>query len=268
MGKGLWSRRQHMTEARSSTEASQRVVRQVCQVMMQYLLFRCSRGCIMIKHEETDGWRMHNSWGRKVWCGAHLVGEKSTLGVKVSRHRDTKAGLIEREKLLEVFWGRVEVVVEEDKTHPLPFIRRRRRLSFFRLSETVRFKAFVLNSIDSVAHDEFCEMVCVRSKKAPYNDFEGPGSTKIWFPKVSGVVPVILMLPYLSKFITQKIALQSNVVDIEKVYRNDTFFESAIPRSPYHKEKGLWALLADSNNVWLFKKVSFMDGAEAILFFN
>ncbi|KAF2546855.1 hypothetical protein F2Q70_00022023 [Brassica cretica] len=85
MGKGSWSRRQHMTEARSSTEASRRVVRQVCQVMMQYLLFRCSRGCIMIKHEETDGWRMHNSWGRKAWCGAHLVGEKSTFGVEVSR---------------------------------------------------------------------------------------------------------------------------------------------------------------------------------------
>ncbi|WZZ66397.1 hypothetical protein YC2023_077767 [Brassica napus] len=31
--------------------------------------------------------------------------------------------------------------------------------------------------------------------------------------------------------------------------------DGAIPRSPYHKEKGLWALLADSNNVWLFKKV-------------
>lgn len=25
------------------------------------------------------------SWGRKAWCGAHLVGEKSTIGVEVSR---------------------------------------------------------------------------------------------------------------------------------------------------------------------------------------
>ncbi|KAH0898915.1 LOW QUALITY PROTEIN: hypothetical protein HID58_048483, partial [Brassica napus] len=116
---------------------------------------------------------------------------------------------------------------------------------------------------------------------------------KIWFPKVYGVVPVILMLPYFSKFIAQKIALQiiprisraslgrtsstppgvaglseSNVVDIEKESRAKQkvivqawitlkLFNrllGAIPRSPYHKEKGLWALLADSNNVWLFQK--------------
>ncbi|KAH0869469.1 LOW QUALITY PROTEIN: hypothetical protein HID58_076491, partial [Brassica napus] len=191
------------------------------------------------------------------------------------------------------------------------------------------------------AHDEFCETVSVRSKKAPYNDFEGPKSwdgielkegeqlqtckaeqttlasklpssqliihckkntgnvNKIWFPKVSGVVPVILItftifrLPYFSKFIAQKIALQiiprisraslgktystppgvaglseSNVVDIEKescakqkvivqVWITLKLFNrllGAIPRSPYHKEKGLWALLVDSNNVWLFQK--------------
>ncbi|KAF3538667.1 hypothetical protein F2Q69_00020184 [Brassica cretica] len=79
MGKGSWSRRRHMTEARSSTEAGRSVVRQVRQVMMQYLLFRYSRGGVMIIHEEADGWRMHISWGRKTWCGAHLVGEKAHL---------------------------------------------------------------------------------------------------------------------------------------------------------------------------------------------
>ena len=56
MGKGSWSRRKHMTEARSSTKAGRRVVRQVHQVVMQYLLFRCWRGCVMIIHEQADGW--------------------------------------------------------------------------------------------------------------------------------------------------------------------------------------------------------------------
>ncbi|WZZ25719.1 hypothetical protein YC2023_009120 [Brassica napus] len=56
----------------------------------------------------------------------------------------------------------------------------------------------------------------------------------------------------------------SNVVDIEKVFRNDTFFKSAIPHSPYHKEEGLWVRLAESNDVWFFQKVSFMDEAKAI----
>ncbi|KAF2588074.1 hypothetical protein F2Q70_00038689 [Brassica cretica] len=91
MGKGSRSRRRHMTEAGSSTKAGQRVVRQVHQIVMQYLLFRCSKGCVMIIHEEADGWGengdvlvqiMHISWGRKTWCGAHLVGEKGTFGVK------------------------------------------------------------------------------------------------------------------------------------------------------------------------------------------
>ncbi|KAF2560724.1 hypothetical protein F2Q70_00017936 [Brassica cretica] len=54
MGKGSWSRRRHMTEARFSTEVGRRVVRQVRQVVMQYLLFRCSRGCVMIIQEERD----------------------------------------------------------------------------------------------------------------------------------------------------------------------------------------------------------------------
>ncbi|KAG5400596.1 hypothetical protein IGI04_015203 [Brassica rapa subsp. trilocularis] len=57
--------------------------------------------------------RMHISWGRKAWCGAHLVGEKSTFGMKVFRDRDTEADLIEREKLLEVFLGRAEAVAEQ-----------------------------------------------------------------------------------------------------------------------------------------------------------
>ncbi|KAF2597871.1 hypothetical protein F2Q68_00009277 [Brassica cretica] len=56
MGKGSWSRRRHMTEAWSSTEAGRRIVRQVRQIVMQYLLFHCSRGCVMIIHEETDRW--------------------------------------------------------------------------------------------------------------------------------------------------------------------------------------------------------------------
>uniref|UniRef100_A0A1J3JQY0 DnaJ protein ERDJ2B n=1 Tax=Noccaea caerulescens TaxID=107243 RepID=A0A1J3JQY0_NOCCA len=41
----------------------------------------------------------------------------------------------------------------------------------------------------------------------------------------------------------------------------------AIPHSPYfpfHKEESFWILLADSNNVWFFQKVSFMDEAGAI----
>lgn len=41
----------------------------------------------------------------------------------------------------------------------------------------------------------------------------------------------------------------------------------AVPHSPYfpfHKEENFWVLLADSNNVWFFQKVSFMDEAEAI----
>ncbi|VVB12231.1 unnamed protein product [Arabis nemorensis] len=41
----------------------------------------------------------------------------------------------------------------------------------------------------------------------------------------------------------------------------------AIPHSPYFpfdKEENFWVLLADSNNVWFFQKVSFMDEAGAI----
>ncbi|CAA7033728.1 unnamed protein product [Microthlaspi erraticum] len=41
----------------------------------------------------------------------------------------------------------------------------------------------------------------------------------------------------------------------------------AIPHSPYfpfHKEESFWILLADSNSVWFFQKVSFMDEAGAI----
>ncbi|KAF3593684.1 hypothetical protein DY000_02026123 [Brassica cretica] len=67
MGKGSWSRRRHMTEAWSSTEAGRRIVRQYA-----------------IKEGENDDvlvQRMHISWGRKAWCGAHLVGEKSTFVV-------------------------------------------------------------------------------------------------------------------------------------------------------------------------------------------
>ena len=29
--------------------------------------------------------RMHISWGRKAWCGAHPVGEKSTISMEASR---------------------------------------------------------------------------------------------------------------------------------------------------------------------------------------
>jgi translocation protein SEC63 len=41
----------------------------------------------------------------------------------------------------------------------------------------------------------------------------------------------------------------------------------AIPHSPYfpfHKEENFWVLLADSNHVWFFQKVKFMDEAGAI----
>ncbi|KAL1205359.1 DnaJ protein ERDJ2B [Cardamine amara subsp. amara] len=41
----------------------------------------------------------------------------------------------------------------------------------------------------------------------------------------------------------------------------------AIPHSPYfpfHKEENFWVLLVDSNNVWFFQKVNFMDESEAI----
>ncbi|KAL0748738.1 hypothetical protein Bca101_030740 [Brassica carinata] len=85
----------------------------------------------------------------------------------------------------------------------------------------------------------------------------------------------LLRLPYLSKFIAQKIALQvRSFREFQELHLEERLqllrglLVCAIPPSPYHKEKGLWALLADSNNVWLFQKVSFMDGAEAILFFN
>ena len=37
MGKGSWSRRRHMKEARSSTKAGRRVVQQVRQIMMHDL---------------------------------------------------------------------------------------------------------------------------------------------------------------------------------------------------------------------------------------
>ncbi|CAN6913504.1 unnamed protein product [Brassica oleracea] len=36
------------------------------------------------------------------------------------------------------------------------------------------------------------------------------------------------------------------------------------PHFPFHKEENFWVILADSNNVWFFQKVSFMDEAEAI----
>ncbi|KAF2613655.1 hypothetical protein F2Q70_00013031 [Brassica cretica] len=85
MGNGSWSRRRHMTEARSSTEAGRRVVRQVRQVVMQYLLFRCSKGCVMIIHEEADGWGCISHGGeehgdrRPEVDGAYLMGEKSMV---------------------------------------------------------------------------------------------------------------------------------------------------------------------------------------------
>ncbi|KAF3561928.1 hypothetical protein DY000_02014819 [Brassica cretica] len=79
MGKGSWSRRRHMTEAWSSTEAGRRVIRQG-------------------ENDDVLVQRMHISWGRKTWCGAHLLGEKSTFGMKISRDRDTEADLIERER--------------------------------------------------------------------------------------------------------------------------------------------------------------------------
>uniref|UniRef100_A0A0D3D4J4 Uncharacterized protein n=1 Tax=Brassica oleracea var. oleracea TaxID=109376 RepID=A0A0D3D4J4_BRAOL len=46
--------------------------------------------------------RMHISWGRKAWCGAHLVWEKNTFGVEVSRER----------KALECGLGRAGAVAE------------------------------------------------------------------------------------------------------------------------------------------------------------
>ncbi|KAF3503573.1 hypothetical protein F2Q69_00042467 [Brassica cretica] len=55
MGKGSRSRRRHMKVAKSSTEVGREIARQVRQIVMQYLLFRCSRGCVMIIHEETGG---------------------------------------------------------------------------------------------------------------------------------------------------------------------------------------------------------------------
>ncbi|KAF3510038.1 hypothetical protein F2Q69_00008744 [Brassica cretica] len=55
IGKGSWSRRRHMKEARSSIEAGRRVVRQG------------ENGDVLVQ-------RMHISYGRKAWCGAHFVG--------------------------------------------------------------------------------------------------------------------------------------------------------------------------------------------------
>ncbi|KAF3543034.1 hypothetical protein DY000_02005283 [Brassica cretica] len=116
---GSWSRRRHMKVARSSTEVGREVARQVHQIVMQYLLFRCNRGCVMIIHEEADSWIMHISWGRKAWCGAHLVGEKSTFGVKVSRLCGVKVfelesrRLGEQESILEI-WTQVYDLKEEE----------------------------------------------------------------------------------------------------------------------------------------------------------
>ncbi|CAN6846983.1 unnamed protein product [Brassica oleracea] len=95
-------------------------------------------------------------------------------------------------------------------------------------------------------------------------------------------------LPYFSKFIAQKIALQvRSFQEFQELHLEEHLqllrglLESrakqkvivqawitlklfnrllgAIPRSPYHKEKVLWALLADSNNVWLFQKFGVRD---------
>ncbi|KAF3548521.1 hypothetical protein DY000_02008959 [Brassica cretica] len=56
MRKGSWSRRQHMKEAKSSTEADR----------------RGENGDVLVQS-------MHISWGRRAWCGAYLVGKKHIL---------------------------------------------------------------------------------------------------------------------------------------------------------------------------------------------
>ncbi|KAF3536706.1 hypothetical protein F2Q69_00022237 [Brassica cretica] len=38
-----------------------------------------------VENGDVLGQRMHILWGRKTWCGAHLMREKSTFGVEVSR---------------------------------------------------------------------------------------------------------------------------------------------------------------------------------------
>ncbi|KAF2578834.1 hypothetical protein F2Q68_00006460 [Brassica cretica] len=115
MRRGSWSRRQHMKVTRSSIEVGREVARQVRQIVMQYLLFRCSRDCIMITMMEwltskllcfslvcnQAGGEVVTFWSKE--CISHggeehgvghpevdrayLMGEKSTFGVQVSRGR-------------------------------------------------------------------------------------------------------------------------------------------------------------------------------------
>ncbi|KAF3503648.1 hypothetical protein F2Q69_00043403 [Brassica cretica] len=68
MGNGSWSRRRHIKVARSSTKVGREVARQVRQIVMQYLLFRCSRVCVMIIHEETDEDAYLMEEKSMVWC--------------------------------------------------------------------------------------------------------------------------------------------------------------------------------------------------------
>ncbi|CAF1918917.1 unnamed protein product [Brassica oleracea var. botrytis] len=58
---------------------------------------------------------------------------------------------------------------------------------------------------------------------------------------------------------SDRIRIESRIVQAWITLKLFNRLLGAIPRSPYHKEKGLWALLADSNNVWLFQKFGVRD---------
>ncbi|KAF2572291.1 hypothetical protein F2Q70_00000425 [Brassica cretica] len=48
----------------------------------------CAAGLVIYSAVRQNGdvlQGLHISWGRKAWCGVHLVGEKSTFGVEVSK---------------------------------------------------------------------------------------------------------------------------------------------------------------------------------------
>ncbi|CAH8275891.1 unnamed protein product [Arabidopsis lyrata] len=93
-------------------------------------------------------------------------------------------------------------------------------------------------------------------------------------PDVQDIEKVLEMIPSLKIGITCKTEGEEGIQegDIMTVQswitlKRPNGLIGAIPHSPYfpfHKEENFWVLLADSNNVWFFQKVSFMDEAGAI----
>lgn len=91
---------------------------------------------------------------------------------------------------------------------------------------------------------------------------------------VADVEKVLEMIPSLKIEVTCKTAGEEGIQegDVTTVQawitlKRPNGLVGAVPHSPhfpFHKEENFWVILADSNNVWFFQKVSFMDEAEAI----